>query len=391
MRVLFLTCHLPYPPFSGGRRREFELIRRLAGDVRFNVVAVSKTPDEDRRHAGLFGDAVIFEAENTWNGEPSPRLVQRHRCEGVMEYVRAQIDAGKVDLVHAEGFYVMQHVPDPCPVPVVLVEQNVEYTLWMQRAVHEHDPILRAEHLAELRHTWSAELDAWGRSDRLAVLTEDDRLEVIAARPGAPVTIVPDGADHSNGSAGEEARRPLVVFVGNFGYEPNEDGAVYLCDEIVPRLVEHVPEVRVLLVGTSPSEELRRRAARSKNVIVTGRVPEVEPFIDAAHVVVAPLRVGGGIKVKVLEALSRGRPIVATSVAAQGLGSCGDCIRLADDPEEFAVRIAELLGSEASRRRLGQAAESFARTLPSWDEAALRLLECYREVAAKPESLELSA
>src|SRR5215208_2927982 len=114
MRVLFLTCHLPYPPFSGGRRREFELIRRLAGDVQFHVVAVSKTPEEDRRDAGVFRDATIFEAANTWNGEASPRLVQRHRCEGVADYVRSRIDAGLVDLVHAEGFYLMQHVPDPC-------------------------------------------------------------------------------------------------------------------------------------------------------------------------------------------------------------------------------------------------------------------------------------
>jgi polysaccharide biosynthesis protein PslH len=392
MRVLFLTGHLPYPPYSGGRRREFELVRRLAGDVAFDIVAVSKTPVEDRRYAGVLGEATVFEAAGSWNGEASPRLVQRHRCEGVVDYVHAQVQAGRFDLVHVEGFYLMQHVPDPCPVPVVLVEQNVEYTLWIQRAVHEADPVLRAAHLAELRHTWTAELDAWARSDLLAVLTEDDRREVLAASPNASVRIVPDGADHSDRRCGPEARKPLVVFVGNFGYEPNEDAALYLCDAIVPRLVERVPQARVLLVGNAPSEKLRARAARSEHVVVTGRVPEVEPFVDAAHVVVAPLRVGGGIKVKVLEALSRGRPIVATSVAAQGLGSsCGDCILIADEPEEFAARIVELLACEESRRRLALAAQSFASTLPSWNEAALSLLECYREVVAAPERLGLSA
>jgi polysaccharide biosynthesis protein PslH len=391
MRVLFLTCHLPYPPFSGGRRREYELIRRLAGRVHFEVVAVSKTPDQDRTHAGVFGDAKIFEAANDWNGSAA-RLVQRHDCEGVREYLRSRILAGAVDLVHVEGFYLMQHVPTPCPVPVLLVEQNVEYTLWLQRVLHESNGALRAAHLTELRHTWAAELDAWGRSDLLAVLTADDRDEVLAADPRREVRIVPDGADHANGTGSNEAKHPLVVFVGNFAYQPNEDAALYLCDEIVPHVVREVPDVRVVLVGTSPSAEVRARAAQSENVVVTGWVPRVEPYLDAAHVVVAPLRVGGGIKVKMLEALSRGRPIVATSVAAQGLGDASsDCIRIADDPREFAKHVLELLASAEARHKLAQAARSFSHTLPSWDEAALRLLECYREIDLGDQSLSASA
>lgn len=390
MRVLFLTCHLPYPPFSGGRRREYELIRRLAGRVHFEVVAVSKTPDQDRIHAGVFGNAKVFEAANDWNGGTEPRLVQRHACERVREYVQSRILAGAVDLVHVEGFYLMQHVPTSCGVPVLLVEQNVEYTLWLQRVVHEPDDALRAAHLIELRQTWTSEVDAWGRSDLLAVVTDEDRNEVLAVDPNRDVRIVPDGADHANGSGGSEAKDPLVVFVGNFGYQPNEDAALYLCDEIVPLLRREVPNVRVLLVGTSPSAELRARAKACENVVVTGWVPEVEPYLDAAQVVVAPLRVGGGIKVKMLEALSRGRPIVATSVAAQGLaGAPAGCIRIADEPAAFASHVLELLASEDARRRQARAARSFSRMLPSWDEAALRLLECYEVALA--DDLQLSA
>jgi glycosyltransferase involved in cell wall biosynthesis len=114
---------------------------------------------------------------------------------------------------------------------------------------------------------------------------------------------------------------------------------------------------------------------------VVGRVPAVEPYLDAAQVVVAPLRIGGGIKVKVLEALARGRPIVATSVAAQGLGSAGaDCMRIADDPESFARAVVSLLRRPEERDELARQARAFARTLPSWDVAAAKLAACYREL-----------
>jgi glycosyltransferase involved in cell wall biosynthesis len=275
-------------------------------------------------------------------------------------------------------------VPDPCPVPVLLVEQNVEYSLWLQRLVLEDDPELRDAYVTELRRTWVAEVSSWHRSDLVAVLTEDDRRELLAAHPGLDVRIVPDGADHvlpgGLGRAGSESREPLVVFVANFGYQPNQDAARFLCDEILPRVVGAVPEAQFLLVGTSPPDELRAAAASSPNITVTGGVPTVEPYLDAAQVVVAPLRVGGGIKVKVIEALARGRPIVATSVAAQGLGSGSRHMQIADDPASFAAAVVGLLRRPEERLELALAARAFARTLPSWDDAAARLMACYREL-----------
>lgn len=172
------------------------------------------------------------------------------------------------------------------------------------------------------------------------------------------------------------------MFVANFAYQPNLDAAWFLCDEIVPRVVREIPGARFLLVGTSPPDDLRAAAEACPNIAVTGRVPAVEPYLDAAQVVVAPLRIGGGIKVKVLEALARGRPLVASSIAAQGFGSgSAECMRIADDPESFASEVVSLLHRPDERQRLARAAAALAATLPSWDEAAASLVECYRELA----------
>src|SRR5262245_8253920 len=354
----------------------------LAGRVDYEVVAVSTTAEEDRRNACVFGDAKVFQAANSWNGGLEPRLVQRHDCDGVVEYVASRVRAGAVDLVQVEGFYLMQHVPAPCDVPVLLVEQNVEYAVWLQRVVAERNHALRAAHLIELRHTWTSELHAWGRSDLLAVSNDDDRNQVLAVDPHRDVRIVPDG-NHTNGSDGTEERDPLVVCVGDYGHQPNEDAALHLCDEIVPLLRGEAPNVRVVFVGTSPSASLRARAEQCENVVVTGWVSEVEPYLDSAQAVVAPLHVGGEIRLKLLDALSRGRPIVATSVAAQALGgSHSNGIRIADEPGAFAAHVLELLASARVRRRRARAARSLAHTLSPGDEAAVRLLECYEVAVA---------
>jgi polysaccharide biosynthesis protein PslH len=332
----------------------------------------------------MCSDVRVFEAANGAGRKPGPRQVQVHRCGEVAEYIQEVIGNDEVDLVHVEGFYLMQHVPVPSACPILLVEQNVEYQLWLQRVAVEPDAARRDAYLAQLRSTWTEEIAAWQRSDLVAVLTEEDRA-VLAAHPGLDVRIVPDGADHVRPARFDRARsvagEPLVVFVANFGYEPNQDAARFLCEEIVPRVVGEVPAARFLLVGTSPPDDLREVADACPNVLLVGRVPAVEPYLDTAQVVVAPLRIGGGIKVKVLEALARGRPIVATSVAAQGLGSAGaDCTRIADDPESFARAVVRLLRRPEERDELARQARAFARTLPSWDVAAAKLAACYREL-----------
>ncbi|MDP8911615.1 MAG: glycosyltransferase family 4 protein [Actinomycetota bacterium] len=390
--LLFLTCHLPYPPYSGGRVRDYELLKRICRETDVHLCAVSKTYEEDVRNAaelsGLCASVEVCRASGA--SARSSRAndaaqVLRHASPSASAYVDGVLDDGVVDLVHVEGFYLLQHVPHGCPVPTLLVEQNVEYALWRQRAENARDAEERVEALRQFRLTRKAEIAAWREADLCAVVTEDDRSEMLAAVPELDVRVLPDGADHierreAAGSFRRRSDRPTVVFVANFAYQPNVDAAFYLCDAILPLVAAEVPSVRFELVGNAPPAEL---AARSdERIVVTGRVPAVEPFLDSADVVACPLRVGGGVKVKVLEALARGKAIVTTSVGAQGLGPgmrAAACIE--DDAAGFATAVAELLRNPSKRRTLERRASAFAATaLPRWDETAAALLGCYDEL-----------
>ncbi|MPZ71869.1 MAG: glycosyltransferase [Nitriliruptorales bacterium] len=387
LRVLFLTCHLPFPPVSGGRRREFELLRRIGREVDVSVCAISKTYEEDRSNAGALApyctDVRVVPAEPARASDVIPFQVLRHRSR----HVRRALRKARYDVIHVEGFYLMQHLRHIEPGPTVLVEQNIEYQLWEQRAAHARGTAAW-RHRREAERTRVAEQEAWRTADVVAALTEEDRA-VIRASGIDHVPLVPDGIaraqDHLAPTV--EGSRPVVTFIGNFAYEPNVDAAQHFVKRVLPRLVHSVPDVHVMLVGNAPSMAVRALAGR--HVTVTGRVPDVGEYLQAATVVVCPLRVGGGVKVKMLEALAYSKAIVSTSVGTQGLGpGVHEAVVEADDPVPMAAAIAELLRDPQRRRSLEAAAGAHAATLPTWEDAAEALVGCYRLAATGRQPLD---
>jgi polysaccharide biosynthesis protein PslH len=393
-RVLFLTCHLPWPPVSGGRRRELELIKRLSARFDVHLVATSKTIYQDRCNVPalqrICHRVEVFPVAWPERDERNdPLQVRRHRCPAVAARVNQILAREPVDLVHVEGFYLMQHLPDRTRVPVLLVEQNVEYDLERQRRAVSSSPHSARARL-ECHRTREVELACWRRATRLAAVTPEDHQMMDGAVPDADVGLVPDGADHlprgrSANVAPSLARptAPLLVFVANFAYAPNVDAAAHLVNDILPRIRRTIPDVHLWLVGDKPPHEVR--ALENDRVRVTGRVRDVTPYVDAADVVVCPLRIGGGIKVKAIEALRRGKALVCSSVGAQGLAAdVRDAVLIADDPQSFAGSVAGLLRHPGRRAELERQAAQAAISLPTWDEAARALGAIYDELLEAP-------
>jgi glycosyltransferase involved in cell wall biosynthesis len=389
VRILFLTCHLPYPPVSGGRRREFELLKRLGRDYDIRLVCVSKTYDEDVANAGELAahcrSVAVFAAELVEDPQLAPQCA-RHVSGDCAAYIEDLVASEGVDAIHVEGFYLMQHVPRSAA-PVLLVDQNVEYLLYRQRATERglsRAERKRASHDAEL--TRGAEWDAWGRSDVIGAVSSDDLRYIRNHVHDRPVVLLPDGVDHLDvvddeivEPVGPLPVSPSLVFVGNFAYQPNIDAAAHLVRDILPRIRARIPDVELWLVGNDPAPDVR--ALAGDGVTVTGRVPSVIPYIEAADVFVCPLRIGGGIKVKLLEAASIGAAIATTSVGVQGFPECTcHAFVVEDDDAKYARRVAQLLTHPRERDALAAAARDLARGLPTWEDAAARVARCYEEL-----------
>jgi glycosyltransferase involved in cell wall biosynthesis len=213
------------------------------------------------------------------------------------------------------------------------------------------------------------------RFDHVLAVSETDRATLQALyRPfvTAPISVVRTGVDTSYFTPGPESavRQGEIVFVGSMDWTPNEDAVTYFCADILPRIRAAVPEARLRIVGRSPSPAVRRLAEPGV-VEVTGRVDDVRDELRTAEVCVVPLRVGGGTRLKIFEAMAAGTAVVSTSVGAEGLPVVdGRHLLVADDTRAFAAQVVDLLRSPGRRREMARAARELVVSNFDWSVVA---------------------
>ncbi len=369
-RVLFLTSHLPFPPLSGGRRREYELLRRLADRHDIEVCAVTRTSDYDRAHVDAvtsFARVTLFDSPKA-DAEVAPAhrgasfLTKRNASAAAAAFVQSRIEDG-IDLVHCEGFY-MRALVGSARVPILLMEQNIEHLVWPEAA-----DSVRTD-----------ELRSWRTSTCCAAVTEDDAALIRRVVDPRRVFVSFDGCDHdaqletTGKNAPEEFPQAPVVFCpGNYAYRPSYEAGRLMCEEIGPAILREVPEATILLVG---NEATRLSSLPSDSRIwIRGRVPSLEPYYASATIMVCPLFLGRGVKVKILEALVRGCAVVTTEIGVQGLPQAP--VVVADGTDDVATAAVDLLRDAARQQRLRKRAADYARSLPTWDQAATQLHDCW--------------
>jgi glycosyltransferase involved in cell wall biosynthesis len=403
MKILFLTAHLPYPPLSGGRRREFELISRLSKSFEIHLCSITKSWDTDRMYTNdllqYCRSVNLIEANAPTDEEEQyasyPDQMKRHMSEEASSYISFLLKNESFDGVHIEGYYLLQHVPVKPEIPILLVEHNIEHLLALQRFMIAVTQQEKSYFWSEYVKTLKWERLTWKRTTVCVALTNEDKINMERLDSNLDVRMIPNGSDHQKErdvattallSDSYEAplaidNCPSILFVGNFAYEPNIDAALYFSRDIFPLIVKDVPNVKLFLVGNAPPPEICSLTS-NKQIEVTGRVASLIPFYRHADVVVCPLRIGGGVKVKVLEALGFGKAIVSTSVGAQGLDlSTHKAVVVADGVADFAKKVVQFLVQPELRRMQEQEALAYARTLPSWDQVSEAFAQLYEEMA----------
>jgi glycosyltransferase involved in cell wall biosynthesis len=225
----------------------------------------------------------------------------------------------------------------------------------------------------------------WRRFDRIQTFSkrDADAIAVIAPDLAARVRVNPFGISLPKLPAPEQEEPGSLLFVGNFTHEPNVDAAVWLGKEIMPLIRERYPGVRLTLVGIYPPPAVR--ALASEDIQVTGQVPEIEPYFGRAALVVAPVRIGGGMRMKVLQAMAMGKAVVTTSRGADGLAidGCLPPLVISDNAEGFAHEVAELLANDEARREFGSRARAHVTAHFSAQSYASRLEAIYAEMQAE--------
>jgi glycosyltransferase involved in cell wall biosynthesis len=400
MRILWVKAGKLLPVDTGGKIRTYHLLRHLA--ARHAVTLLSyyggRRDEAYEREIGrhLPGTVTLYTAAPDATAiergldyvrrlpSRAPYAVIKFTAPAVQRLLAIWFGERRFDLAVCDFLSASLNFPRVLATPSVLFQHNVETVLWRRQAGHEANLLKRIAFGLEAAKMRRYERAVVGRFHHVIAVSEPDREQMTRWTDPSRITVVPTGVDLEQYRAAArtgapDATQPLVVFTGSMDWEANIDGVEYLCRDIWPRVRARAPGARLRIVGRNPHARVRKLAGDS--IDVTGTVPSVIEHLRAAAVVVVPLRIGGGTRLKIFEAMAMGKAVVSTSVGAEGLDvRHGRDILLADDPASFADSVAALLGEPERRRRLETAAVERA-SQHDWSAVAGRLAEVLERVA----------
>ncbi|HEU5439930.1 MAG TPA: glycosyltransferase family 4 protein [Ktedonobacterales bacterium] len=397
MNVLVVCSRIPRPTWGAGTRN-YALLRALAARHRVALLALvdGDDPDlvaRDTSHlAGLASPIRLVQVPGG-HGKRLRQLaaVARGRSYQLDECSPRTAAAPLAELLAAEHFDAVLFesaltagYPVPSGTHVIVDQHNLEYELVRRTFEQERNGPRKWYAALEYRALCSAELERCRRADAVTVTSERERRILAELLPGTPVAVVPNGVDVGafTPAAPEEEVPGRVVFTGTLGYHPNVQAVLHFARACWPRIRAELPDAEWQVVGSYPPAEVQR-LAELPGVTVTGTVPAVQPYLRAASVAVVPLLVGGGTRLKILEALATGKAVVTTAVGCEGLAlTPGEHALIEDDPDAFAAAVVALLRDPARRAALGAAGRALVEARYGWERCAEPLLAVLETLGA---------
>ena len=379
-KLLFLSPRIPYPLDTGGKIRTYHILRLLAQRYDVDLVSFFFSPVDEVsarnlediqgiRCCGVPSKDNIFTiaAKAVLSGRPIS--YQRYISRDFIFLLKVLARKNNYSLAHCDHLHMGQYVdilrsifPD---ISVRVDEHNVEYVIAERARKKEASFLKRIVFMRESRLIKALEASICSKADEVWVVSEDDK-ELLARLSGVKAVVVPNGVDldffsfrpYSDSEKG-------IVFIGSMDWLPNEDGMLYFLKEIWPIILRHTPDIALYIVGRNPSSRITEFA--SNQVVVTGSVDDVRPYLYNSVLSIVPLRIGGGSRLKILESMSAGRVVISTSLGAEGIEySRGENILIEDSPERFAAAVAELYFDIERRKKMAESARKLVEERYSW-------------------------
>jgi glycosyltransferase involved in cell wall biosynthesis len=395
LKILMLAPSLPYPPHWAAGIRRYEFLRHLSAGHEVSLLTYAGAEEaQDVTALANLGIAVHTvppppssrrerrqtQLASLWSASSyAARSLLSDQMQQALDRLveSTDFDATIVETCHMSGF-------DLGPRAVaILDEHNIESELLFRGALTEGGPARRLFNLIESIKVRREERSAWRRAAGCLVHSDREREILLRAVPGKSVAVVTNGV-HLDEFRGERdlLGRDAIVFTGAMNYRPNTDAVKFFVRQVLPLILLHKPEAKFYAVGVGPPPELTRLAG--PNVIITGRVPDVKPYLRSASVYVVPVRFGSGTRIKVVEALAAGKPVVSTTLGCEGHDSMRPGVHFlaADDAETFAREVLRVLDDPGLASELGRAGRELVEREYSWPALLARLDEFMTDVVA---------
>ena len=394
MRILWLKTELLHPVDKGGKIRTYEMLKQLKREHHITYLTLDDGTAageahelaaeychelacvEHHAHAKF---SAQFYAELALNlASPLPYAVKKYESAEMRREIIARTKGDDFDVLVCDFLTPSVNVPAEVPCATLLFQHNVEAMIWKRHYEVQTNPLKKAYLYDQWRKTRRFERDACRRFDGVVAVSREDRGTIEREYGVAEVADVPTGVDTEyfwpHGTERRESHN--LVFTGSMDWLPNQDAIRYFVEQILPRVKQMTPDVTLTVVGRNPYPSLLELSKRDPSIIVTGRVEDVRPYMERAAAYVVPIRIGGGTRLKIYEAMAMEKPIVSTTIGAEGLPvRDGLELLLADTPEAFAQAIVRVITNESFARELGTRAGAIVRKQFGWERVATSFAE----------------
>ena len=387
MKILWVKTDFLHPTTRGGQIRTLETVKRLHAkhelhyltfDDGQNPEGALRAPEYSSRQY-VVPHVVPSKRSLAFAGQlvaglvaPLPLAVGRYESPAMRQKISELMRSESYDSVICDFLAPAANFEDPSR--CVLFQHNVETVIWQRRVENASNSLRKAYLNLQAKRMFAFERDIC-RSAASVVAVSDADADLMRSMFGVTqITAVPTGVDVAYFSP-QGTAEPVadLMFVGSMDWMPNSDGILYFVEQILPLIRRKRPNCSLAIVGRTPGPEIRALAARDPLIRVTGTVPDVRPYLWGSSISIVPLRVGGGTRLKIYEAMAARTPVVSTTIGAEGLHveSPRD-IRLADTPDTFAAACLHLLEDDAERTQLATTGYELVATKFSWDEVTRR-------------------
>jgi glycosyltransferase involved in cell wall biosynthesis len=395
LRILFVCSHFPHPEVDhSGGTDFFNYIKSLSKQHEVSLISYIQSSEE--KHVASMGELcadveVVRDIRSILHKairHPLLRVVYPKRCcylysTRYREKLETLLDKKKFDIVHIQGPWMAQYMDLVRGPKIVLDEVDVHSLVAYRQYQNTEHFGKRVYNLFEWVKCQSFELEACRQADLVLTRSEKDRRFIQSYLPNLNVEILPpwfEGLEQFAHISEKPTEEKSLLFFGMMGRTRNASAALYFYEKIFPLIRETIPQVKFYIVGSSPGKKTRQLAG-DKDVIVTGYVRDVGYYYEQCTVFVAPILVGGGIIVKILNAMAAGRPVVTTPFGNEGIGAIPERdIRIADSPEEFAQKTIELLTNDSLWYAIAKNGRDFVQRRYNWEDAMQDLEGAYRSL-----------
>jgi polysaccharide biosynthesis protein PslH len=401
LRVLVLDEGIPYPPNAGKSARTWNLLRRLASrhsvcllcyghpnapgtmearneGIDLRLVEPRANPEGFRLYVRLFLNLFsVF-----------PFSVAKHYSRAFQRQCDELLNGDSWDLIQCEWTPYARFLAHTAKAPVLIATHNVESQIWARRAKHARNPFAKVFFRSQEWKMRRFEKQELLLASAATVVTS---LELATLRSWGVtnINLVPNGVALESRSATPEAEvEDELLFLASLDWYPNLDALDYFVKNILPAVRARRPSVKLRIVGRRPAKSVIEQYSCLPGIDFVGEVKEVGSYVGRAAVIVVPLRIGGGSRIKILEALAAGKAVISTTIGAEGLDViAGEHLLIADSPEEFAAGVEDLLASTRLRQLLGDNGRKLVTERYGWDQIANRLEKVWYDVSGHQTAL----